>query len=127
MHHSETALACGGKLSYPVGMKRPLLHLALVLLLVLTSQSYAAARGQVMRGQDIILCSGTVLTVTDQGGDSHIHLCPDMVLSLMAGQSWEPALPELDAVPRPFVPSWSVLHGLPDPVRSRFARGPPQG
>ncbi|MFI0396231.1 hypothetical protein [Paracoccus jiaweipingae] len=104
-----------------------MLHLALVLLLVLTGQSYAAARGQVMQGQEIILCSGTVLTVTDQGGDPHVHLCPDMVLSLMAGQSWEPDLPEADAVPRLFVPSRPVLHSLSHPVLRRFARGPPLG
>ncbi|MFN3527014.1 MAG: hypothetical protein ACK4YU_13050 [Paracoccus sp. (in: a-proteobacteria)] len=58
----------------------------LILLVALTSIGLGTARGTVMQGREVVLCTGHGVVVTrlpdDQGG-SRAHLCPDMALSMM--------------------------------------------
>lgn len=65
------------------------LHLILILVLVVTGLSLGAARGQVRAAGQVVLCTGSAVTVihVDQEGVPvpRPHLCPDMALSLLAG------------------------------------------
>lgn len=67
---------------------RSALALAMALLLALTSESAAIARGQTMLAGQIILCSGAAITPVSGGPEGQprgtAHLCPDMVLTLLA-------------------------------------------
>lgn len=70
-------------------MFRPIPAL-LILLVALTSIGLGAARGTILRGQEVVLCTGHGIVVTrlpapDDGpsGGLAAHLCPDMALSLM--------------------------------------------
>lgn len=67
---------------------RALLRLTLIALLVLTSQSLAAARGQSRIAGEMVLCAGGELItihVDDQGQPiDRMVICPDMALGLMA-------------------------------------------
>lgn len=66
----------------------PLFALALALLLVLTAQSMAVARGTPGAAGSIVLCTGTgpVTILTDAEGQplAPAHVCPDCTLSLIA-------------------------------------------
>lgn len=75
------------------------LVLLLALLLGLTSQSLATARGQTRIGEAVLICSGEgFVTVTlDAEGNpvGPAHLCPDMVLAFFAAMDLSPVvLPE---------------------------------
>lgn len=63
------------------------LRLAVILCIALTGIGLGAARGTVLIGGQVVLCSGhavVVLLQADEGGpDGHAHLCPDMALSLL--------------------------------------------
>ena len=65
----------------------PLTALALALLLVLTAQSMAVARGMPGAAGSIVLCtgSGPVTILTDAEGQpiGPAHVCPDCTLSLI--------------------------------------------
>ena len=65
----------------------PLSALALALLLVLTAQSMAVARGMPGAAGSIVLCTGTgpVTILTDAEGQplGPAHVCPDCTLSLI--------------------------------------------
>ena len=67
----------------------PLTALALALLLVLTAQSMAVARGMPGAAGSIVLCTGTgpVTILTDAEGQplGPSHVCPDCTLSLIVG------------------------------------------
>lgn len=68
-------------------MPRPIAAL-LILLVTLTSIGLGAARGTIMLGTEVVLCTGHGIVVTRLPADpdsSRAHLCPDMALSLMAG------------------------------------------
>ncbi|MFB2530822.1 hypothetical protein ACEYYA_01490 [Paracoccus sp. p3-h83] len=70
-------------------LTKPLLAALLGAVLALTSVTMAMARGQTrdMAGQ-IVICSGAGVTTISVDRDGHpvqqIHLCPDMVLGLLA-------------------------------------------
>lgn len=67
---------------------RAALAVTLAFLLALTSMTMAAARGQVMQGGVVVLCSGAVISAaTPEGRDTPAgtaHICPDMALALLA-------------------------------------------
>lgn len=66
---------------------RSIFALALALLLVLTAQSMAVARGMPGAAGSVVLCTGTgpVTILTDAEGQpvGHAHVCPDCTLSLI--------------------------------------------
>ncbi|WP_425072221.1 hypothetical protein [Sagittula sp. S175] len=68
---------------------RPLIALFVALTLAVTSLSAGVARGQAAPAGVIELCQGltTVSVAVDADGApvSHVHLCPDGVMSLLAG------------------------------------------
>ncbi|MGO4851535.1 hypothetical protein [Phaeovulum sp. W22_SRMD_FR3] len=73
---------------------RSVLALAMALLLALTSESAAVARGQTMLAGQIILCSGAAITPVSGGPEGQprgtAHLCPDMALTLLAALDLHP-------------------------------------
>ncbi|HEY9020844.1 MAG: hypothetical protein QUV10_10020 [Paracoccaceae bacterium] len=66
---------------------RPLAAIAMALLLVLTAQSMAVARGMPGAAGSVVLCTGTgpVTILTDAEGQpvGPAHICPDCTLSLI--------------------------------------------
>jgi hypothetical protein len=68
---------------------RSTVHLALALLLALTSQTLASARGQVMVVGVVVICSGGQLVTlhVDASGQpvEAPHVCPDCALHALAG------------------------------------------
>lgn len=71
---------------------RPILRLALILLVVLTGIGLGAARGTVQSGGQLVLCSGQgIAVVPGEGGRAHI--CPDMALALL--NATPPAAPDI--------------------------------
>ena len=73
---------------------RALLAISLALLLAATSQTMAVARGQARVAGDVVICSGYGITTisVDENGDpvGPAHICPDMVLALMAALGHTP-------------------------------------
>lgn len=73
---------------------RPYLGLALCLLLALTSQSMAVARGAPGPTGQVVLCTGTgpvtILVGADGQPTGAVHICPDLALGLFAAldQTW---------------------------------------
>ena len=77
-------------MAYIAGMRlpfRPFTAFALALLLALTSQSMAVARGAAGVSGSVVLCTGTgpVTILTDASGQpvGPAHICPDCTLSLI--------------------------------------------
>lgn len=66
---------------------RPLVAIALAMLLVLTAQSMAVARGMPGAAGSIVLCTGagpvTILTDAEGQPVAPAHVCPDCTLSLI--------------------------------------------
>ncbi len=78
-------------------MRRPV-HLALILCLVLTGIGLGAARGTVMRAEQVVLCTGHGVVVVDRPGTPpQARFCPDMALSLLSAL---PDAPVVAALPR---------------------------
>jgi hypothetical protein len=113
---------------------RALTVLALWLGLALASAgvTVAAARGQVMAGGEIVLCTGDgPVTVRVDAGDGGpvLHICPDMAPLLLSGVATAPVA----AVTSPAVGLSEAGHRpvmLPVPGRTIGAaqpRGPPVG
>lgn len=108
---------------------RPLAALALALLLVLTAQSMAVARGMAGPFGAVVLCTGTgpVTILTDAEGQpvGPAHICPDCTLSLIV------SLPQADSdVAHPMGRAEAVLPLSAKPVlaqaqRAFSARDPP--
>jgi len=75
---------------------RPLVAICLALLLVLTAQSMAAARGMPGVAGSIVLCtgSGPMIILTDAEGQpvGPAHICPDCALSLVVAVADTPPL-----------------------------------
>ncbi|KUF12190.1 hypothetical protein [Pseudoponticoccus marisrubri] len=108
---------------------RPLAGLALALMLVVTSLTLSAARGQAAPVGEMVICSGgfAVSVPVDAEGNptGPAHICPDCALSLMM------AVAQNAALPVPAAALGAVLHA-PDGTlatgRTRpqaVARGPP--
>lgn len=73
--------------------------LLLALLLGLTSQSLATARGQTRIGEAVVICSGDSFVTIELDAQGNpvgpAHLCPDMVLAFFAAMDLPPVtLPE---------------------------------
>ncbi|MBZ4690620.1 MAG: hypothetical protein JG765_1871 [Cereibacter sp.] len=111
---------------------RPLLTLALVLALALTSLTMAVARGQAMPAGEMVICSGygvTTVAVDAQGKPVGVlHPCPKCLSALSLWLA--PAAPEgLSAPPgqqRLRKPVEALASAEHDPDAPR-ARGPPVG
>ncbi|GGH58833.1 hypothetical protein GVY41_14280 [Frigidibacter albus] len=80
-------------------IRRPahtVLMLLLALLLGLTSQSLATARGQTRAGEAVVICSGdgfVTIELDAQGNPvGPAHLCPDMVLAFFAAMDLPPVV-----------------------------------
>ncbi|MBC9247344.1 hypothetical protein H4P12_11630 [Paracoccus sp. 11-3] len=103
-------------------------YLALILCVVMTSIGLGVARGTVMIGGQIVLCTGDGVVVVDDPsapGTIHTHICPDMALSLLSG-----ALPDHAALPDRLAHSLHVAMQQQAALVSRevpsgIARAPP--
>lgn len=73
---------------------RPLIALSLALILAVTSVTMSVARGQTRVAGEIVICTGlgiTTLAVDATGRPVGVaHICPDMVLGLMAALDLAP-------------------------------------
>lgn len=104
-------------------------RLILILLMVLTGQSLAAARGQAQIAGEVVLCAGEitrVVSVDAQGQPvQRVSICPDMALSLLNGFAVPMGLgaPDPAAIALEPVAPQPVHHGIDRPA-SR-ARDPP--
>jgi hypothetical protein len=109
---------------------RPFVAIILALLVTLTSQQMAVARGQAAVAGEMVLCTGlgSVVTVNvDADGQptGPAHICPDCALSLMFAVA-DPALPTTALTLRAVTyvvreNTISYLH----PAVAPLARGPP--
>ena len=106
-------------------MQRPV-HLALILCLALTAIGLGAARGTVVRAEQIVLCTGKGVVVVEQpGGPQEAHVCPDMALSLLVAMPDAPPDPvqrDKGAKLQEFLP---VLPAKGRDLPRQAARGPP--
>ena len=125
VHPRLAAIPAG---AYGAAMKRfgPILAAVAVLL---ASLSLGAARGQVLSDGQIVLCSGSAVTVqvVDASGRPvrHPSICPDMALALMSAVA-APAI----LLPAPASRSETLQVAVPQAVpanaqRPRQGRGPP--
>ena len=75
---------------------RSVLVLLLALLLGLTSQSLATARGQTRAGEAVVICSGDSFVTIELDAQGNpvgpAHLCPDMVLAFFAAMDLPPVV-----------------------------------
>jgi hypothetical protein len=109
-------------------MKR-LLSLFLALVVILTSQQLALARGQAMAAGEMVLCvGGGMMTVAVDATGKPVgpaHVCPDGVMSL-AGTDLPPMiLPQTGTVTVADLPLGMAQNGTAALVASPIARGPP--
>ncbi|MDZ4096395.1 MAG: hypothetical protein U1D35_15970 [Paracoccaceae bacterium] len=67
---------------------RPLLSLALALVLMATSVTMAVARGQAVSGTEMVICSGYGMVTIEVDAEGNpigpVHACPDCLAGLMA-------------------------------------------
>ena len=76
---------------------RPHIGAFLAVMLAVTGQSMAVARGMPNAAGEIILCTGAgaVSILVDENGQpaEKLHICPDFALTLFAQAAEQPALP----------------------------------
>ena len=118
-------LAFGLSLSYPDNVtRRTIISYLLALMLALTSQSMAVARGSAAAADQVVLCTGNgpVAIYIDAEGNPTTapHICPDSALNVLV----EPSIKDLD---------WSVVTAdsevakMPAPIQfSQHRVGIPQ-
>lgn len=108
---------------------RPFFIAVMATILAVTSLTMAVARGQARIAGEIVICTGygiTTVAVDEKGNPTGpVHLCPDMVLGMMAALDTPPPVltrPE-GRVERIEAPAPAVLRGssVPQPR----ARDPP--
>ena len=104
------------------------LHLALILMLVLTGIGLGAARGTAVLDGRLVLCTGQGVVVVHQPDSpfaAKAHICPDMALQIMAGTSAVPVLlPERLASALPAALP-ADQHGIGRNAPPASARAPP--
>lgn len=105
------------------------LAIALTLLLVLTTQSMASARGMATPAGEMVLCNGSeaVAVLVDENGQpvSPPHLCPECSLGVLALAEETPAL-ELQRLKLALALRIEATAPLRETVRHvATARGPP--
>ncbi|WP_319825668.1 hypothetical protein [Thalassovita sp.] len=108
---------------------RTYLGISLALMLALTGQSMAVARGTPSAAGQIILCTGTgpIAVLVDENGQpvGKPHICPDCALSVFAALGDEPPQimrPEGRAIALRIETGFHKAAGQPIPAK---ARGPP--
>lgn len=105
--------------------------LLLALLLGLTSQSLATARGETRIGEAVVICSGEgfVSVTLDAEGNpvGPAHLCPDMVLAFFAAMDMPPVtLPQREGrTEKAVLPPGRAAAAQAAPAAN--ARAPPVG
>ena len=106
-------------------MQRPV-HLALILCLVLTGIGLGAARGTVVRAEQVVLCTGHGVVIVDHpDGTRQTQVCPDMALSLLSALPGGTRDLALSLVPAGLNRPGLVLHAQGRPSPRPAARGPP--
>jgi hypothetical protein len=110
-------------------LRHPLAGVLLALMLVLTGQSMAIARGTPGPSGELVLCtgSGPITILVDENGQpvGQAHICPDCAFAFFAAHWDAPDLP-----PRPaarHVPLRPGTQAQPDTASAPVAqaRGPP--
>ncbi|KFE35945.1 hypothetical protein DW2_04930 [Thioclava atlantica] len=75
-----------------------MIGIAAAIVLAMTSMTMAVARGQARVAGEVVICTGygvTTISVDEKGNPTGpVHLCPDMVLAMMAAIAVAPVLPE---------------------------------
>ena len=108
---------------------KPAFRLFWILILVLTGQTLASARGQAQIAGEMVLCAGeftTVVTVDAQGNPvKRVTLCPDMAPSLMQAVAVITGFTAPTRVAIAFRPENHVLHPAERPKIAAQARDPP--
>ncbi|MFU8777212.1 MAG: hypothetical protein ACNA7M_06040 [Roseovarius sp.] len=108
---------------------RPILALGLCLLLALTSQSLAMARGAAQPVGEIVLCTGTgpVTVAVDAEGQpvATPHPCPDCLPAFAAVLQVPPALRDWCAPARRVLVREAATHVVTRTLPAGIARGPP--
>lgn len=107
-----------------------LFRLFLIVILLLTSQALASAKGQARIAGQIVLCVGetTITMQVDADGQpvQVVTICPDMALSLMQGMSHLATLPDHATSATSFSPiSVNVTPAIHKGVTPR-TRDPPE-
>lgn len=121
-----------GGLGYNWSMLRAmkmLLQMILILVMTLTSQAAALARGQTQIAGQIVLCTGqeVVMVSVDHQGQpiERMHYCPDMALSLLHAVAVDAGHPARLAIARDVAFEFPTQIGRDRPVPQKLARGPP--
>lgn len=105
---------------------RRLTHLALILCLVLTGIGLGAARGTVVRAEQIVLCTGHGVVIVDHpDGPAQAQFCPDMALSLLSALPDAPVDLALSRDAADLDRPVSILHVQGRAPPRPAARGPP--
>ena len=104
-------------------------RLALIAVMLLTSQALAAARGQSRIAGEMVLCAGgELITVhVDAQGQpvERVVICPDMALNLMAAVGIAAPQPVLSETVLRLAASDRTLPGSGREAPAGQARGPP--
>lgn len=108
---------------------RTYLAITLALMLALTGQSMAVARGTTVPAGQVVLCTGTgpVSVYVDENGTptGPPAFCPDCALNLLVAIAM-PDMMALAAIAKPSVPLARTAHVQGVEVRTRaLARAPP--
>lgn len=105
------------------------LHGFVLFALLITAQTMAVARGQVMVAGQIVLCTGTgpmAVWVDENGAPMEApHLCPDCALTVFDVADASPDWPLQDARLVPVAHLWQRVAGLSQAGVAPQARGPP--
>lgn len=109
---------------------RPILPVVAALLLLVTSQSMAVARGTMRDATgSMVLCTGTgpITVLMDENGEpiGPSHICPDCALSVIAGLADGFVLPVPDQSAFRFAPVARPQHVSVLTLPPRQARDPP--
>ncbi|SDI64478.1 hypothetical protein [Lutimaribacter saemankumensis] len=110
-------------------LRHPVMGVLMALMLVLTGQSMAIARGTPGPSGEMVLCTGTgpITVLVDENGQpvGRAHICPDCAFAFFAAHWDAPDLPA--RAPASLVPLRPGAQTLPDALQVPVpqARGPP--
>jgi hypothetical protein len=108
---------------------RKTLALTMALLLILTGQGVAMARGTPGASGRMVVCTGAGLVIIDRDASGHptgpAHFCPDRALVLLAAVALAPPRRRVPAPIMRVKPAALALSFLPGHARLTSARDPP--
>ncbi|WP_193140594.1 hypothetical protein [Meridianimarinicoccus sp. MJW13] len=109
---------------------RLVVGLCLIVLVALTSLQLGLSRGTARVAGTVVLCTGTgpVAVTVDRDGQpvSRPHVCPDCVMSAMAGLAAPLVLTARQVQPRQLVFTQAQTRAEAAPLIAHRARGPPR-